>query len=189
MDDLSAKVFRTYNASITLQSQLEENKPKIKDSATVDQKLTVFNECNRKVALLCNHQKAVSKTLNEQLDRIQQVIDKKQAEVKELETHKKKLKSNKPPAADPAKKLPKTPEACQEKIKKLNEQITAEKFKLQNKKDNSNVALETSKINYMDPRITISWCKRNEMPIEKVFNKTLRSKFTWAMDNDPAWIF
>lgn len=55
MDDLSAKVFRTYNASITLQSQLEENKPKIKDSATVDQKLTVFNECNRKVALLCNH--------------------------------------------------------------------------------------------------------------------------------------
>jgi DNA topoisomerase-1 len=41
----------------------------------------------------------------------------------------------------------------------------------------------------MDPRITISWCKRKDVPIEKVFNKTLRSKFAWAMDNNPEWNF
>lgn len=70
MDDLSAKVFRTYNASITLQEQLEENKVRIKNSSTENEKFTVFNECNRKVAILCNHQKAVSKTLTEQLERI-----------------------------------------------------------------------------------------------------------------------
>lgn len=30
------------------------------------------------------------------------------------------------------------------------------------------VALGTSKINYMDPRITIAWCKSHDVPIEKV---------------------
>lgn len=44
------------------------------------------------------------------------------------------------------------------------------------------VALGTSKINYMDPRITVAWCKRNEVPIEKGFNKSLLGKFKWAMD-------
>ena len=51
------------------------------------------------------------------------------------------------------------------------------------------MALGTSKINYMDPRITISWCKSVEMPIEKVFPKTLRSKFAWAMEEEPTWNF
>ena len=41
----------------------------------------------------------------------------------------------------------------------------------------------------MDPRITISWCKRNEMPIHKVFPDTLMKKFAWAMDNNPEWNF
>lgn len=50
------------------------------------------------------------------------------------------------------------------------------------KEDLKTVALGTSKINYMDPRITIAWCKRNEVPIEKVFNKSLLNKFHWAMD-------
>ena len=45
------------------------------------------------------------------------------------------------------------------------------------------------KINYMDPRISVAWCKRNEVPIEKVFSKTLRDKFNWAMAVAPAWEF
>lgn len=36
------------------------------------------------------------------------------------------------------------------------------------KEDLKTVALGTSKINYMDPRITVAWCKRHEVPIEKV---------------------
>jgi hypothetical protein len=44
-------------------------------------------------------------------------------------------------------------------------------------------------INYMDPRITVAWCKRNEVPIEKVFSKTLRDKFNWAMAVEPEWEF
>lgn len=40
-----------------------------------------------------------------------------------------------------------------EKIKKLE-------LDIRNKDDNKEVALGTSKINYMDPRISVAWCKR-----------------------------
>lgn len=51
------------------------------------------------------------------------------------------------------------------------------------------VALGTSKINYLDPRITVAWCKRLDMPLERIFNNTLRSKFKWAMDVEPEFRF
>lgn len=37
------------------------------------------------------------------------------------------------------------------------------------KEELKTVALGTSKINYLDPRITVAWCKRHEVPIEKVY--------------------
>ena len=41
----------------------------------------------------------------------------------------------------------------------------------------------------MDPRISVAFCKRNEVPIEKVFSKTMRDKFNWAMAVPPGWEF
>lgn len=58
MSDLSAKVFRTYNASVTLQTQLEEKAgDAMKENSHVDAKVKFFNDCNRDVAILCNHKK------------------------------------------------------------------------------------------------------------------------------------
>lgn len=39
---------------------------------------------------------------------------------------------------------------------------------MKTKEDLKTVALGTSKINYLDPRITVAWCKRHEVPVEKV---------------------
>lgn len=138
MPDLSAKVFRTYNASITLQKQLAEHAQaaSIKVDTNVDTKVTFFNDCNRVVAFLCNHKKAESKTLKEQLERIENVIKDKNKEIKDLEALKKKIKAGKAPA-DNTKKLPKTVEDCQKKLTKLKEQVNTEENKLKNKKDNS----------------------------------------------------
>jgi len=55
--------------------------------------------------------------------------------------------------------------------------------------ENKEVALGTSKINYMDPRISVAFCKRIELPIEKVFNKALLDKFPWAMAVGPDFHF
>ena len=54
MENLSAKVFRTYNASYTLQDELNK-KPFHPDKDNVDVKVKYYDDCNRKVAILCNH--------------------------------------------------------------------------------------------------------------------------------------
>ena len=61
MPGLSAKVFRTYNASWTFQEQLKITP----EHATIAEKIAAYNTANRMVAILCNHQKTVSKTFGE----------------------------------------------------------------------------------------------------------------------------
>ena len=57
MDGLTAKVFRTYNASMTLQEQLN----KLTESEdNVNAKVLSYNRANRAVAILCNHQVCAS---------------------------------------------------------------------------------------------------------------------------------
>ena len=117
---------------------------------------------------------------------IQQVNNKKE-KLQNLLAQRDKLKKNKNTKLD--NNLPKTLESCENQIEKLRKSIEADEYKIKIKDDNKNVALGTSKINYMDPRITIGWCKNFEVPIERVFPKTLRSKFAWAMGVEPAYQF
>ncbi|KAG5491769.1 hypothetical protein JIQ42_01677 [Leishmania sp. Namibia] len=65
MDGLSAKVFRTYNASITLDRWFKE-KP-VDPKWSIADKLAYFNKANTEVAILCNHQKSVSKNFKAQM--------------------------------------------------------------------------------------------------------------------------
>ena len=48
--------------------------------------------------------------------------------------------------------------------------------------ENKEIALGTSKLNYLDPRISVAWCKKWDVPIEKIYNKTQRDKFAWAIE-------
>ena len=75
------------------------------------------------------------------------------------------------------------------RLEKKRQQIAKAEIAARVKEDLKTVALGTSKINYLDPRITVAWCKRSEVPMEKVFNKSLLSKFLWAMDADPEFRF
>ena len=67
MDGLTAKVFRTYNASYTLQDQL---KALTKEDMTVAEKILAYNRANRAVAVLCNHQRAVPKTHEKSMENL-----------------------------------------------------------------------------------------------------------------------
>lgn len=71
MKGLTAKVFRTYNASITFQQQLNERTPK---DGTLLEKLAAYNEANRMVAILCNHQKSVSKNHGASMEKIENQV-------------------------------------------------------------------------------------------------------------------
>lgn len=73
MKGLTAKVFRTYNASITLQQQLEQGTP---EKGTVQEKLNAFNHANRMVAILCNHQRAAPKTHEQSMQKMKEKVRK-----------------------------------------------------------------------------------------------------------------
>jgi DNA topoisomerase-1 len=66
MAGLTAKVFRTYNASYTFQEELK----KTPEDATVAEKVLAYNRANREVAILCNHQRAVPKGHGQQMEKL-----------------------------------------------------------------------------------------------------------------------
>ncbi|KAI9008588.1 eukaryotic DNA topoisomerase I [Hyaloraphidium curvatum] len=229
MKGLSAKVFRTYNASHTFQEELK----KTPEDGTVAEKVLAYNRANRQVAILCNHQRSVPKTHTVQLEKLQdkvralkyqrkkvkeQIVEldpkkkkllkeeesdldeewitkyEEQQKVKEAEARQKKLdqlneerkKEGEKPLA--LKDLP-SPKKANPSVEKLEAQldtladrIKAQKLTLIDKDENKTTALGTSKINYIDPRISVAWCRKYDVPLEKVFNKSLLTKFRWAIE-------
>jgi DNA topoisomerase-1 len=171
MSNLTAKVFRTYNASNLFQKELSKITKKFIDYNEADKinlLLDEFNKANAKVALLCNHQKNVSQMTNKQIDNINENIKKNRTRLRKMRASKRK---------NPEKIL-----QVQDKIKKL-------KAKKSLKIELKNISLGTSKINYIDPRITVAFMKTFDFPVDKVFSKTLQEKFKWAFDVDEDFRF
>ncbi|CAL1384673.1 unnamed protein product [Linum trigynum] len=187
MPGLTAKVFRTYNASITLDQQLYEET----EDGDVAEKVVVYQKANKQVAIICNHQRTVSKTHDSQMLRLTERIETAKQELKELKIDLERAKKGKSPlkGADGKQKRNLSPEAIAKKIASANQKIEKYEMDMTTKEDLKTVALGTSKINYLDPRITVAWCKRHEVPIEKIFNKSLLAKFAWAMDVEPQFRF
>ncbi|CCI41458.1 unnamed protein product [Albugo candida] len=219
MPGLTAKVFRTFNASVTLEKELPYAlDPDGKLDTNV--KVVAYNDANREVAILCNHQRTVPKSFDNTLEKMTAQLDQLKEQLQDLKKMQTFIQSGKSKSIQLkqnvanengdekekgdqkdlkdllAKKaqshlFPKTPSL--EQVKKRSDawkkKVNTLAIRLQDKSDNKQVALGTSKINYMDPRITVAWCKRNEVPISAVFAKTLREKFVWAMDATPDWKF
>ncbi|XP_077371685.1 DNA topoisomerase I, mitochondrial isoform X2 [Festucalex cinctus] len=179
MPGLTAKVFRTYNASITLQQQLKEltNDSMLNDA----EKLLGYNRANRAVAILCNHQRAPPKTFEQSMANLQAKID---AKKEQLALTKTELKQAKKDAKKDSsnKKLQLLVEKKEAAVKRCKEALMKLQVQATDREENKQIALGTSKLNYLDPRISVAWCKRMGVPIEKIYNKTQRDKFAWAID-------
>ncbi|GFS25449.1 DNA topoisomerase 1 [Elysia marginata] len=177
MEGLTAKVFRTYNASKTLSEQLELL---TNPDDVVAAKMLSYNRANRAVAILCNHQRAVPKTFEKSMENLQNKIDAKKEDIKKVKKEIKGIKADYKQA-----KSVKTKNLYDNKKKaltRLEEQLNKLEVQATDKDENKEIALGTSKLNYLDPRISVAWCKKHEVPIEKVYNKTQRDKFRWAID-------
>jgi len=203
MKGLSAKVFRTMNASVTLEEQLPSDIDLYMPDA---EKGLAYNEANREVAILCNHQRTVTKSQEDSIVKSRSALEQLELQAKELkDMHKrlkkgkelKKLKPELDKDATPEEKRavshlfsrqPRT-EDVKKRLDMWHKKIMMAQTRLRDKDENKAVALGTSKINYCDPRITVAWCKRVELPIEKVFPATLRDKFPWAMSAPETYRF
>ena len=167
MNGLTAKVWRTYNASLLFQKEIdkikEDNIKDIDANERLNYLIAMFNQANTSVALLCNHQKSV----NHGIDNMINKIDNRIKELKNI-----KLK-----------------QTNKDKIKKLDIKIKSLKLKKDTKLKMKNVSLGTSKNNYIDPRIIFSFIKRFEIPPQKLFTEKLIKRFEWANKVDKDYKF
>ncbi len=162
MEGLTAKVWRTYNASMLFQKELDKVNPnileKMPESERINYLMSIFNQANTAVALLCNHQKNVSSDIEKSVKQIEEAI--------------KKYKKRKQKTSD------------KEKIKLIDAKIITLKMKKETKIKMKNVSLGTSKNNYIDPRIIFAFIKKYNIPEDKLFNKALINRFEWARNKD-----
>uniref|UniRef100_A0A7S2QFU8 DNA topoisomerase I n=1 Tax=Zooxanthella nutricula TaxID=1333877 RepID=A0A7S2QFU8_9DINO len=179
MEDLTAKVFRTYNASYTLQQELSKFDMAKKNSFTQDMLVKFYNDANREVAILCNHQKAESKTHEASMQKMQAAKETMEKNMRTLKKHMVALESGKQVSSD--SKLPKDATSCRKRMAETKMRLEKHVHSMAVKEENKTVSLGTSKMNYMDPRITVAWCKQVDLAIERVFPRTVRTKFPWAM--------
>ena len=160
MENLTAKVWRTYNASMLFQKEIDKIKiNNISDDEKINYLISMFNQANAAVALLCNHQKNVKSKDNN--------IDKYNLQIKEL---KKKY----------------TKQKNKENKKKIKTKIKLLKMKKDIK--SQNLSLGTSKDNYIDPRIIFSFIKKYNIPLDK-FSKKFLERFKWANTVDENYKF
>ena len=125
-------------------------------------------------------QRAVPKTFDKSMENLAGKIEAKQDAIKEAE---KKFKSAKKAYKNGGSQAEKSNlEKAKKTIERLMEQLEKLEIQRTDKDENKTIALGTSKLNYLDPRISVAWCKKHEVPIEKVYNKTQREKFRWAID-------
>lgn len=76
--------------------------------------------------------------------------------------------------------------------KLLYQSKSIEEFKLANTKVATlcnHTNLQTSKANYLDPRITFAFAKRNNIDIDKLYSKQLIEKFQWAKNEKSDFKF
>jgi DNA topoisomerase-1 len=182
MRKLTSKVFRTYNASYLMSNELRRIYNKYKDYEDDDllkKILHEYEDANIKVAKLCNHQKLSTtnmKSLNKLIDNIKNIKN----ELNRLKREKKKLIENN-----------KSTKSINKKINTRQERLRDMKKKKDLMEKSKNLSTGTSKTNYIDPRITISFLKKINLmdSIDKFFSKSQQNQFEWALSTDENYKF
>ena len=159
MPGLTAKVFRTWRCTTTVKEELEKNPVTKKDPDY--KKSYAAKMANLKVAEVANHKRKVPPTFDQRLER-------KEASLKTLLESLKVKKTEGKKTETLEKRIEKT---------RLDLELT-EKTKEYN--------LGTSLKSYIDPMAYVKWAKKVDFDLEKFYPKTLRKKFSWALQTRKA---
>ena len=156
MPRLTAKVFRTWRCTKTLKEELDKSGV-TKD--TPNYKKTYHAKlANFKVAEVANHKKKIPPTFDQRLA-------KKEANLKKLQEQ---LEAKK---------------AAGKKTESLEARIDKAELDLKLTKLTKEYNLGTSLKSYIDPTAYVKWAKKVKFDIEKFYPKTLRNKFSWALQS------
>jgi len=156
MPKLTAKVFRTWRCTKTLKEELDKSGV-AKDDPDF-KKTYAAKMANYKVAEVANHKRKIPPTFDQRLA-------KKEDSLKALE------------AQLEAKK------AAGKKTESLETRIEKAKLDIELTKLTREYNLGTSLKSYIDPTAYVKWAKKVKFDIEKFYPKTLRNKFSWALQS------
>jgi DNA topoisomerase-1 len=154
MPGLTAKVFRTWRCTTTVKEELEKSGVKKNDPEYL--KTFSAKMANLKVAEVANHKRKIPPNFDERLA-------KKEAKLKELY------------AQLEAKK------AEGKKTESLETRIEKARLDIELTKLTKEYNLGTSLKSYIDPTAYVKWAKSVKFNLEKFYPKTLRKKFSWAL--------
>jgi len=188
---VTAKVFRTYQATAVVKDYLVEH-DNIKGK-TANEKLYHAKMANLEAAKMCNHKRTIPKTFDQVLEKKRDIIknaEKDQPSKKTQETLKKVESSQ--PKTETQKK------SKEKRIKTLNEQIKKQKQKHKERVEKLKLQIDlsektrdynlgTSLRNYIDPRVIKAWTDEVGVEWEKLYTAALQKKFLWVKNENAEW--
>ncbi len=158
MEGLTAKVFRTWKCTRTVKESLERCGAKKEDPE--HRKQFCAKMANLEVAKIANHKRKIPPNFDERLA-------KKTDKLKQLENDlQEKSKQGK-------------------KIETLLRRIDKTKFDVELTKETREYNLGTSLKSYIDPRVYVKWASQVDFSLDKLYPKTLRKKYSWALGKEP----
>jgi DNA topoisomerase-1 len=159
MPKLTAKVFRTWRCTKTVKEELE--KSGVVEEDPDYKKVYAAKMANYKVAEVANHKRKIPPTFDQRLT-------KKEEKLKALELQLELKKAE------------------GKKTESLETRIERAKLDLELTKLTKEYNLGTSLKSYIDPTAYLKWAKKVKFDIEKFYPKTLRNKFSWALQSGKA---
>ncbi len=188
---LTAKVFRTYQATTVVKDYLVEH-DNIKGK-TANEKLYHAKLANLEAAKMCNHKRTIPKTFEQALEKKRDTIKKAEKDQPSKKTQEtlKKVESS-VPKNDTQKK------SKEKRIKTLNEQIKKQKQKHKERVEKLKLQIDlsektrdynlgTSLRNYIDPRVIKAWTDEVGVEWEKLYTAALQKKFLWVKNENTEW--
>jgi DNA topoisomerase-1 len=164
--DVSAKTFRTMIAGITLKNAIDGTRQSFNKGEF--ESTIRFRYVNLAVAKKLNHKRKLPDKFEEKLKKKEEKMERKKTEYIGL-------------LAKLDKAGGKEKEKMEKKIEKIKQSARKTSLEYQLYKDASEWNLSTSLTSYIDPRLVTEYAKKNKVPIERIYSKSLREKFSWAL--------
>ena len=188
---LTAKVFRTYQATTVVKDYLVEHDNM--KGKTANEKLYHAKLANLEAAIMCNHKRTIPKTFEQALQKKRKKLKKAEKDQPSKKTQEtlKKVESSEP-KTDTQKK------SKTKRIKTLNEQIKKQKIKHKDRVEKLKLQIDlsektrdynlgTSLRNYIDPRVVKAWTDEVGAEWEKLYTSALQKKFLWVKNENVDW--
>ena len=165
LPNLTAKVFRTYIATVIVKKHLSAPILKLNNNESEFKKIYVAKIANLQAAITCNHKKGIdpkNPASKKSWEKFEQSVTNKKEKIKQIKLELKE-------------KMWKT------EIQKFKKEQRLEKleFQLRLQQETKDYNLGTSLRNYIDPRVFKSWCDYVNLDWTKIYTSTLQRKFKW----------